>query len=158
MRDVQESIGQARAVDEVGKDHRPEHHQEQFGRGQRGFPGHFHHHFPCQRPAEKRDGDGPGSAHACGFGRGEGPDIDAADHKDEQAKRGPDIAQRDQPFAPAGSFTSWPGSRVARYNEQNRTQVEQHADQAGQNPGDEQLAHRRIGDQAIDDKDNAGRD
>ena len=170
--------------DRIGRDERPEplrqpgqihevrehpgadEHGEQRGGGEGGLAKHLERASDRQGSARERDEEGAHRSHPGRLGRGEREverphverAVEPADDEKEQEEHGPDAAERPAPVRPGRPLSGRPGLRAAGHREADRGQVAQHAEQAGNDAGDEELADGGLGQQPVDDEDHRRRD
>ena len=104
-----------------------------------------------------RDQERAARADPARLGRREQAAVKAADHEHEQRKRGPDVAQRPEPLAPAAGRARRQKARPQDADGGDRQHVHRDREQARKNAGDEQLADVLLGDEAVDGEHRRGR-
>ena len=83
--------------------------------------------------------------------------VKSADHQEEQQQHRPDPAQGLHFLAEAEAPAGRTGRRIAEDRDLNRHHIENDAEDAGNDAGDEQLADRGFGEQAVDHQDDRRR-
>jgi hypothetical protein len=147
-----------RDVDELGEDQRPDQDQEQHGGRARALEQGVVERPPAQGAARQREAEGAHRSHARPFGGSEEAAIDPAHHEQEQRRHRPDFSKRGHTLGPRRALAGRPPGRMTPRRVHDGQAQKARSENAGQDPGHEELADVRLGEHAVDDHDGRGRD